>query len=271
MSAPRPAVLVLAGSRAGPDPVAEAGGRSCKAFVQIGGRPMLERVIAALEASGCVGDISVALDAAAPTDVEAPALAKRMAAGEISRADPARTPSRSVLQAFDALPAGTPLIVTTADHPLLTAQMVAEFVRKAVDSGAEAAAALAPTELIDATYPDARRTRLKFRDGGYSGCNLFCFRGAGARNVLTFWGRMEARRKRPWRLAMALGPLTLVAYALGLLTLKGALRRLGRKAGADLHAVILPQAEAAIDVDKLEDLRLVERILGAGDAGQLAG
>jgi GTP:adenosylcobinamide-phosphate guanylyltransferase len=271
VSAPRPAVLVLAGSRAGPDPVAEAGGRSCKAFVQIGGRPMLERVIAALEASGCVGEISVAMDATAPADAEAPALAKRLTAGEIRRIDPAPTPSRSVLQAFAALPAGTPLIVTTADHPLLTAQMVAEFVRKAVDSGAEAAAALAPTALIDVAYPDARRTRLKFRDGGYSGCNLFAFQGPGARNVLNFWAGMEARRKRPWHLAMALGPLTLVGYVLGMLTLNGALRRLGRKAGANLHAVILPQAEAAIDVDKLEDLRLVERILGAGDAGQVAG
>lgn len=262
------AALILAGSRSDSDPVAAAGERSCKAFVPVAGQPMLARVIDALEASGRVGRITVVLDAAAPLASEAPELASRMADGGIQRIDPEPTPSRSVLRAFATLPTDTPLLVTTADHPLLTADMVADFIDDALKSDADACAGLAPTALIDDAYPQARRTRLRFRDGGRSGCNLFLFRGPRARNVLSFWARMEARRKRPWRLALALGPITLAAYALGLLTLEGAMRRLGHKADARLHAVILRQPEAAIDVDTLADLRLVETILGAGGAGK---
>lgn len=261
MTLDRPVALVLAGRRGPGDPVAVAGGCACKAFVPVAGIPMVERVVAALEASGCLAGILVALDADAPVAAGAPGLARRLQAGTVRRVDPAGSPSASVQHAFEALPSGTPLLVATADHPLLTPEMVAAFLGEALASGADVAAALTPAAALAAAYPGSRRTRLRFRGGGYAGCNLFALMGPGARQVLAFWGAMEARRKRPWALAMRIGPRTLLAYALGRLSLEAALRRLGRKVGARLHAVILREPEAAIDVDSVADLRLVERVL----------
>ena len=56
-------------------------------------------------------------------------------------------------------------------------------------------------------------------------------------------------------------PLTL--SALGLLTLDQAMRMASRRLGAGVAPVLMPQAEAAIDVDKPADLALVRRIVGA--------
>ncbi len=46
-----------------------------------------------------------------------------------------------------------------------------------------------------------------------------------------------------------------------LLDLEQALARASRSLGARVAAVVLPQAEAAIDVDRLEDYALAQRIL----------
>jgi len=53
--------LVLAGTRAGGDPLAEHAGVSHKALIEVGGRTMIERVVEALAASPAVGRIVVAM------------------------------------------------------------------------------------------------------------------------------------------------------------------------------------------------------------------
>ena len=53
----------------------------------------------------------------------------------------------------------------------------------------------------------------------------------------------------------------MVLYTVGALTLDQALARLSAAMGAKGAAAILPFAEAAIDVDKPEDLALVETIV----------
>jgi hypothetical protein len=64
----------------------------------------------------------------------------------------------------------------------------------------------------------------------------------------------------------ALGPVEVLRFVGGRLSLEAALRRLGRQTGARLGVVRLPFAEAAIDVDRLADLDQVERILTQGPA-----
>jgi hypothetical protein len=59
----------------------------------------------------------------------------------------------------------------------------------------------------------------------------------------------------------AFGWRSLVAYLLGRLTLDEALARASKVIDARLAAVVLPQPEAAIDVDKPADLELAESIL----------
>jgi GTP:adenosylcobinamide-phosphate guanylyltransferase len=153
-----------------------------------------------------------------------------------------------------------PLLVTTADHPLLTPAMIDHFVQSA-PAGADVVAGLAAATLIRRDYPDAIRTFYRLAGEGYSGCNLFLMRTEAAGNVVSFWTAMERLRKRPWRLIAAIGPATLARYLLGRLSLDVALARLSAIVGAQVAAVVMPFAEAAIDVDKPADLILAERIL----------
>jgi GTP:adenosylcobinamide-phosphate guanylyltransferase len=79
--------------------------------------------------------------------------------------------------------------------------------------------------------------------------------------AVRFWRGMERNRKKPWRLMAAAGLPTLYRYLRGRLDLAAAFERLSVVSGARVRPVLLAQPEAAIDVDKPEDLALVERIL----------
>jgi GTP:adenosylcobinamide-phosphate guanylyltransferase len=255
--------LVLAASRP-QDPVARHAGQSHKALVRVGGVPMLVRVLRALRASEGVGEVAVCVEPAAPLAGAAPELDALLAGGRVTLIGAAGSPSRSVLQALDTLP--PPLLITTADHPLLSAAMIDGFC-DSVPADADAAVAVVRASLLQRSYPDAVRTYYRFAGEGYSGCNLFLLQSPGARRVVELWTRLEQHRKRPWRLVAEVGPSALLRVLLGRLDLAGAMRHLSAKAGAAVRAVELPFPEAAFDVDKPADLELVERICARRASG----
>lgn len=255
------AALVLAGSRRGEkDGVARAAGVSCKAFAPVGGRPMIERVLEALLDHTRVATIDVALAPGVEPVREAPRLAQWLDEGRVQAVTAGSSPAGTVGEALRRSP--DDLLVTTADHALLTRTMLEQFLAGCGDRGIDAFAALLPLALLEARYPEAKRTGLRMRDGRYSGCNLFMLRrGQGARSLVSLWLALEAKRKTPWRMARAVGPAALAGYALGLLTLPRAMDWIGGRAGARVAPVILDIPEAAIDVDTPQDLALVEKVL----------
>lgn len=254
--------LVLAGSRGGrPDPMAVEAGLSHKALLLVDGTSMLLRVLRALRACPEIGRIVVSAERA-----EALLAPFGEVPGVLGR-DAAASPSRSLAAVLEEF--GTPLLVTTADHALLTPAMLSHVLSHA--PAGDVVAAVARSGVVLASYPGTSRTWLRFRDGRFSGCNLFLLRTGRALRVVDFWSRMERSRKRPLAMAWLIGPVSLVGHALRLATLAGMLRRLGRRVGASLAVVEMPFADAAIDVDKPDDLRLVRGIVAARAAGGQAG
>ena len=243
--------LVLAGTRGGGDPLAEYAGVSHKALIPVEGRPMLERVVAALSAVPQVGRILIAIErpeiVAALPAMRVPVTAVPAASG----------PSASVAAVLAA--EGTPMLLTTADHALLQPEWIQELLQ--ADGGdADALVALARSDAVLAAAPGTQRTWLRFADGDYSGCNLFLLRTPVTSRIVSLWQEVEAARKRPLTLLRRLGFTYALRYRMGWLSLDQALQRLGRMAGARIRPVILRDGRAAIDVDKPADLDLVRQL-----------
>jgi len=248
--------LVLAGSRGGVDPVADYAGVTHKGLIELGGRTLLRRVLEALDAAGATRIGVVSNDAAILAELSG----IRLGTATVEPIAAAPSPSRSVRLGAETL--GTPLLVTTVDHALLEPAWVRQFIDD-TPADADIAVLLAPEPLVRAAAPQTQRTYLRFRDGGYSGCNLFLLRTPHALAAIDLWRTVEAHRKQPARIARLLGPAMLLGYGLRLLTLDGAIGMLARKVGAKAVAVRTRYGLAAVDVDKPSDLDLVRAIVGS--------
>jgi GTP:adenosylcobinamide-phosphate guanylyltransferase len=259
-SAKKFTALVLAADRGTDDPVARAGGMACKSLVPVAGIPMLERVIGALEASPSVDKIAVSLR---DTNLlaEFDGLNQAVSGGRVTAVQAKDSPSRSVLHAAEQLGHPYPLLITTADHALLTAEMVDWFCTQSVQSGADVCAGLTSSRIILSRYPDSVRTYLKFRDGKYSGSNLFSLLTAEGIKGPEIWRQAEQHRKQPWKIARVFGPGLLISYLCRWLTLEDAFARIGVTVGLKVAPITMPFPEAAIDVDNPQDLEMVEEIL----------
>lgn len=262
--ASRANALVLAGRRGPDDPLARAAGAPHRALLELAGQPMLERVVETLEETPAIQSIAISIDE--PELVRGPAgggLGERIARGDLALLPSEGSPSRSVLAGLDALPANEPILVTTADHALLTREMVEHFLTAAESTDADLSLALVSETRIRERFPTTQRTYLPFRGERFSGANLFALRTPAARKAVEFWTRAEAFRKRPWRLVSVFGPTALLLFLLRRLTLAGAMARASSVIGVKVSAVEMPFAEAAVDVDKLADYELVKEILAA--------
>jgi hypothetical protein len=216
---------------------------------------MLARVVGALRSHPAIGAIAIS--------IEQPSTAAR-ALGEIP-AGVVTVASRGSAgaSALHALKVGIsyPVLLTTADHPLLDRAMLDHFLSRSEAANADLTVGLATADTILGRYPGAARTFLAFGRDRVSGCNLYGLLTPRALSAIEMWGCLDQVRKRPWRIAQAFGTLALLRYAVGFLDLESAFAVASKRLGLRASPVLMPFAEAAIDVDKPADRELVEAIL----------
>ncbi|WP_066556234.1 nucleotidyltransferase family protein [Croceicoccus bisphenolivorans] len=241
--------LILAGNRPGGDPFAQEQGVAHKGLIEVVGSAILSRVCEALRGAG-IARIVVATNC---PEISA------LAAAEGAEVMPAESgPSASVGAALARY--GAPMVVTTADHALLQAGWVADFLQDTPED-ADVSILLARREVVERAVPQTKRTWIRLADGQWSGCNLFFLKTARASRAIALWSEVEANRKRPLRMASRLGWGTLLRFVLGRLTLQAMVSRLAGRVGIDARVVAARDGRAAIDVDKAADFALVRELL----------
>ncbi len=251
--------IVLAAGRGPDDPMAKAFGVSHKCTLPVNGVPMLRRVVNVLQKSQAITSIAIS--------IESPAIVRESLAEKESGISVMASENSAPLSASVAIrkSATFPVLITTADHPLLTPQMIDYFCEQAERNSADFSAGLATADVILEAYSQSVRTFFRFGKDRVSGCNLFAISNANGLRILDKWQYLEQSRKKPWRLVAAFGPLALIRFALGALSLNGAFSIVSNKLGIIAKPILMPFAEAAIDVDKPSDLELAEAILKLRD------
>jgi len=252
----RVSALILAGRRSGEiDPLASVENAPHKALLIAGGKPLLRRVAEALQTSKRVSEIRVA----APHDVRDAFTQALAGIDGWAFVDSEASPTATVLAAIERLQGEERLLVTTCDHALLNAAIVRDFLNAVGNS--DAAAACVEKEAYRQRFPNSRRTFIRLKDLQFSGANLFYFNGARAKNLAAFWRRLEMKRKNPAAMAREIGVVTALSYLIGITTKAGLEKTIKRKTGVSVRLTPLDDPQAAIDVDKPEDLVLVREIL----------
>ena len=245
--------VVLAGSRPGRDKFAEQHGTDLKALIPVGGIPMVARPVNALLLSPQILAVSVLAQ-------QPDRIAQALPANSRLKVAASGATIASTLEAILENPATHfPLLVTTADHALLSPAMIADFCGKA--EGADLAIGLVEKRPLMARLAKTKRTWLSFRGGSYSGANLFAFGSPEAAKAVAIWRSVEQDRKKGWRMIASLGPALLAGAVLKLRTLDQTLTSVGKRLELDIRKVELADPLAAVDVDKQADHVLVTAIL----------
>ncbi|HZU52027.1 MAG TPA: NTP transferase domain-containing protein [Sphingomicrobium sp.] len=249
--------IVLAGSRPGPDAFAASFGTDLKALIPVAARPMVAWPVAALLQSSSIGQVVVLAQQPhriAPVLPDDDRIVTRRSKDTIAE---------TILALVDEPDLKWPLLVTTADHVLLTSSTIDDFCKQA--SASQVAIGVVVRRALLNRLPATRRTWLKFRGDAYTGANLFFLASPAVRPAIEVWRSVEQDRKKAWRVVSLTGPFVLLMAALRLITLDQLLSRLSDRLALKIRAIRLTDPLAGVDVDKPADHELVEAII-AGKA-----
>lgn len=251
--------IVLAAQRGGRlDPLADRAGVTHKCLVPIAGRPLLEWVLRALAQVPGLGAIHISIEKDA---VEAACKVKG-AQGEFGVRVEFVAAATSLADSVYAAAHGIegPIVVTTADNVNLAPAAVGEMVAK-MHAGAEGVLVVATREAVLAAHPEGQRRFYKLRGGSYSNCNLYGINGRRALKMAETFRSGGQFAKNPKRLAETFGVLNLLLLRLGLISIEGAVRRMSRRFGARVEAMVVADGSQAIDVDNVRTYGVARELL----------
>lgn len=244
----RLAAAILAAG--GPDEVAASAGATCKALVDLSGRPMVEWVAAAVRDATMVSEFVV---------VEGPG-GELSAGWERPLAPIVRAAGTGFLDtvraAADALPGADRILLVTVDIPMVTAAELDDLARSCLAAQAELSYAVVSAEQVDRQFPGRGKTVARLREGRFTGGSVACV----SRRFVVEQGEAIARtfdrRKSKLALAQMFGWGFVARLALGRLSLADLERRGSQMLGCRLFAVRTEHAGLAFDVDDTGDLEL---------------
>ncbi len=255
--------VILAGERPGGSPISHAFNVPASVMVPVAGKPSLARVMQAITDSSYT-DGGIICGPSAEIIADSQELTGLLEYEQFEWLAPATGPAASALSALENLN-HFPALLTAGDHALLNPEIVDDFCKSALSkarhSKSDMVIGFVPYELVKKTWPESKRTVLKFSNGQFCGSNLFAIMNPEGRKALSFWRQAEADRKQPWRIARRFGLFAMLRYLLRLLSLEDALQALSTAAGCRIGYVQVNFARAAVDVDSVEDQRLAEQIL----------
>ncbi len=221
-----------------------------KAFIEIGGRPLVAFVVAALQRARGIDRIAVA----GPPDA-----LRRILPPEVIVVADGGTIMDNVVRATQVLETQDLTLVAASDIPLLTGAAVEEFLAACAKDRADFYYAIVPQSAMEAHFPGARKTYVHLTDGTFCGGSVMVFNPQVIDRIRPFVERVIAARKKPWMLAQLFGWSIIMKFAAGRLSIAEMVAKATEVVGITVLPVITARPELALDVDveKPENLELI--------------
>ncbi len=263
MPEPKVPVVILAGgvNRIELYPGYEPGN---KALILFHGKPSLQYTLAAVSGSGRAGEIAVVGPEAE--------LKEAVAGHQVTFIEPGEALLENIIRGISHFESEPRVLIATADIPLVTPEIVREFVGtcEAIPTSYQGNLYLSvvPKEAFTGPFAVQGKGYNRFRDTAICHGNLFLADPRFLRNerAMSRINGMYAARKSPIKSAMAVGLGLGLTYVLGvhlfhLVTLSGMARAASKTFHMGFLPVPCPHPEIALDVDEPADYELVSRIL----------
>jgi GTP:adenosylcobinamide-phosphate guanylyltransferase len=246
--------IVLAGG--GPDAVsATVPGLPNKAFVEIGGLALVERVITALRSAPAIARIIAV----------APLAAHGTAA--LAGADERRADGQRMVESLESGLAGAApddlILIAASDLPVLSTAAINEFLAAAQARDLDVAYSIVSQRDHVAAYPKVPHTWAKMVEGRFCGGGLVALKPRALPALRAVLDDLGAARKSPLRLAALFGWDIFPRFAFGALTVAAAERRATAILHAPAGAIQCSHPEVAVNVDRASDVELANGLVAA--------
>ncbi|MCA9937558.1 MAG: nucleotidyltransferase family protein [Anaerolineales bacterium] len=255
-----PSVVIAGGMPASDDPIfAYTQGRP-KALLEMAGRPMIEWVLAALHASAHTGDtVIVGLPPETHLQTTRPV---HLLPDQNSLIDNVLA---GLAWAAQQQPDARAVIVSTADIPTLTSDIVDEFLSRCQPLDKALYYPIVSRQTIEARFPASRRTYSRLVDGAFAGGDLVLAQPRIAHTNVALWQTLAQARKYPWKMARIIGFTILLKLLFRRLRIADVERQAARLIGLPVAAVPFPHAEIAMDGDKPHQIDLLRQALASNN------
>ncbi len=225
-----------------------------EALIPIHGRPMIQYVLEALRATRTVSRIVVV----GPASV----LISSGAVDGVDVVDGRGTMVQNLRIGVDRLQPTGPVLVVTSDIPLIHPEAIDDFVERCRTTKADIYYPIVRKETNERAFPGVKRTYVHLKDGVFTGGNLALLDPKVIPACEGVIAQAVAMRKKPWQLSRMLGFIFIVKLLARRLALNEIEDRVKSILGFYGVGVESPYPEVGIDVDKPEDLALVEQAFG---------
>lgn len=227
-----------------------------KAYLPVGSKLMLERVLRGLRAATSVSRIRC---------VTQPKAFSQAFGDDRSFCDDVIPPGAdlidSMLAGFSGLPPNQMVLVAATDIPLVTGRTIDAFAGRLDAIDCDLGYGCIRREPHLAAYPHIRHTWVRLREGTFCGGGVSVIRAGAALHIASILRDFAAARKSPLRLASLFSPFLVVRTALGLVGIAELERRASELTGVTCRGVPCDEPELGVNVDRIEDLRAVSGLV----------
>lgn len=240
--------IVLAGGE-NSEHLSEFSSQSYEAMIEIAGKPMVTFVTDALAAAPRVERILIV----GPVEQ----LVKCNFPEQMILVEGGHTIIESIQLGMRALGHQRKVLVVTADIPLLTPAAIDDFLTQCADSEADLYYPIVSKKIHNQHYPGNKRTYVRFKDGTYTGGNIFLVNPVIVPQCLVVAEELINNRKNPFKLCCLLGWGFVLNFLIGRLNLSKVKERVAQLLGVTGAVIQSSYPELGIDVDKPSDLEMV--------------
>nr|AGF93503.1 hypothetical protein FLSS-28_0021 [uncultured organism] len=241
-------VLVLAGAQ-NKGPLRKYSSVEHEALIKIADRPMIEYVIRAVNTADKTGKIAVV----GPR--------KEIERSIDLKVDMIVEASTSLIEnircGVNNLKPKHHLLLISSDIPLITAEVIDEFIASCENKKADIYFPIVSREHSQAKFPGVKRTYVDLAEGSFTGGNLVLIKPEVLVDSLAWLEKAFTLRKKPFKLSRLLGPKIVFKFLMGNLSLEEIENRVYKILGYRGKGLITEHPEIGFDVDKPSDLKLM--------------
>lgn len=226
-----------------------------KALLEINGKYMIEYVLEVLEEIEEIEKIVVV----GPED-----LLNHLIKGKLEKIVPCTDSLvQNAVNGMNYFSEDKMILILSCDIPMITPEAIRDFLAQTAKVSADFYYPIIDKEANDKKYPGVKRTYVKLKDGTFTGGNIILVNPATIKKVVHKTEEFLENRKKPLKLAAALGWNFVIKLILGKLTVAELEKRVSELLGIKPIAIFSDFPEIGTDVDKPSDFSLARKVLGS--------